>query len=135
MKSLRSPETARSAANVASVAFVIVILLQFLLAAGILPVTMAWGGTQTVLTTPLRLASLASVVVLTLFAYVIRRRAGLCGKAPPGKIVKILSIVITVYVFLNTIANFASSSRAETLVFGSLSLILAASCLFVSFSE
>ena len=67
------------AANVATVLFVVTIILQLLLAAGILPITMAWGGRQSVLTTTLRIASLAAVAILVFFAYVIRRRAGLVG--------------------------------------------------------
>jgi hypothetical protein len=38
----------RFSANTATVLFAVIIVLQLLLAAGILPVTMAWGGTQTV---------------------------------------------------------------------------------------
>lgn len=38
----------RTSANIATILFVIVIILQLLLAAGILPVTMAWGGQQSV---------------------------------------------------------------------------------------
>jgi len=59
--------------------FAVVIILQLLLAAGILPVSMAWGGRQDVLTPNLRVASIVSAVILGLFAYIIRRRAGLLG--------------------------------------------------------
>ena len=38
-------------------------LLQPLLAAGVLPSTMAWGGTQPVLTVSLGIASLVAVVL------------------------------------------------------------------------
>jgi hypothetical protein len=135
VNSLRSPSAGRKAAQVATVAFALVILLQGLLALGVLPISMAWGGTQPVLTTALRLASLAAMVILALAAYVIRRRAGLLDAGRPGGLIKALSWVITAYLLLNTLANFASPSVGEKLLFGPLSLILAVSCLIVSLSR
>ena len=41
-------------ANIATILFGIVALVQLLLAAGVLPITMAWGGRQEVLTPGLR---------------------------------------------------------------------------------
>lgn len=123
------------AANVATVLFAIVIILQLLLAAGILPVTMAWGGTQTELTPALRLASVAAAFILALFAYVIRRRAGLIGDAPPSRAIKIMSWVITAFMVLNTLGNLTSQSTAEKLVFAPLTLLLAISCFVVSISK
>jgi len=51
-----SQSIARTTGNIATLVFIVVIVLQFLLALGILPVTMAWGGSQSVLTPALRLA-------------------------------------------------------------------------------
>lgn len=123
------------AANVATVLFAIVIILQLLLAAGILPVTMAWGGTQTELTPALRLASVAAAFILALFAYVIRRRAGLIGDAPPSRAIKIMSWVITAFMVLNTLGNLTSQSTAEKIVFAPITLLLAISCFVVSISK
>lgn len=123
------------AANIATVLFGIVIVLQLLLALGILPVTMAWGGTQTELTLGLRLASLATVIILALFAYVIRRRAGLIGDPPPSTLIKVLSWVITAFMVLNTLGNLVSQSTAETIVFAPLTILLAICCFIVSISK
>jgi hypothetical protein len=134
-----SPSTTRSAAtiaaNVATVLFAIVIILQLLLAAGILPVTMAWGGTQTELTLTLRLASVAAAIILAGFAYVIRRRAGLISDLPPSTAIKILSWVITAFMVLNTLGNLTSQSTAERIVFTPLTVLLAISCFIVSISK
>ncbi len=70
-------KTPRIAGNAATVLCALTIFLQLLLASGILPITMAWGGREPVLTTNLRLASVASAALLFFFIYVIRRRAGL----------------------------------------------------------
>jgi hypothetical protein len=130
-----SQSTARITGNIATVVFVVVVILQLLLALGILPVTMAWGGSQTVLTPSLRLASVIAALLLTGFAYVIRRRAGLFAHARPSRLIKIIAWVITGFLILNTLGNFASTSIAEKLVFGSLTLVLAIACLLVSTSK
>jgi hypothetical protein len=135
LKKLTSPSAARTAAQVATVAFAVVILLQLAIAVGIVPITMAWGGTQDTLTVAMRIASVAAALVLALAAYVIRRRAGLGTDKPPSVWIKVFSWVITAYLTLNVVANFASPSLGETLLFGPISLILALSCLLVSLSR
>jgi hypothetical protein len=132
---LFSPSTARAAGNVATIVFLVVIVLQILLALGVIPITMAWGGSQTVLTPSLRLSGVLAAVILAGFAYVIRRRAGLLAHARPSNLIKILAWVITVYMALNTLGNIASSSRGETLLFGPLSFVLTLSCLLVAASK
>ena len=135
MNRLFTPTATRTAADIATAGFAITMLLQLLLAAGILPSTMAWGGTQPVLTTALRVTSLVAVVVLGVFAYIIRRRAGLAGRGPVPVWVKVLAWVITLYLAVNTLGNFASPSAVERAVFGPISLILTAACLLVSLSR
>jgi hypothetical protein len=135
LQRLFTPSAVRVAGNVATVAFAVVILLQLLLAAGVLPISMAWGGTQAVLTVPFRIASVAAAGVLGLCAYVIRRRAGLAGEGPPSRATRIFSWVITIYMGLNTLGNFASSSKWETIAFAPLTLVLVLSCLIVSVSR
>ena len=134
MRSSFGLTSAQTAARVATVAFGVAILLQLLLAAGVLPVSMAWGGAQTTLTLPLRIASVLAAGVLALCAYVIRRRAGLAGKGAPSRAIRLLSWVITIYLFLNTAANLLSPSMGEKILFGSITLVLAVSCLIVSAS-
>ncbi len=135
IQQLRSPATARLAANVATVGFGLAAVLQLLLALGLLPVTMAWGGSQTLLTLPLRLASVVAAALLGVFAYGIRRRAGLAGDGRPSTLTKVLAWAIALYMALNTFGNFASSSPGEALLFGPLSLLLALSCLLVAASR
>jgi hypothetical protein len=121
--------------NLATILFALVIVLQILLAVGVLPITMAWGGRQSVLTPGFRLASLAAVVILASFAYVIRRRAGLLGQGPPSLLIKILSWIVTAYMVFNLLGNLTSPSLAEKLVFGPITLLLVVACALVSLSE
>jgi hypothetical protein len=130
-----SQSTARIAGKIATLVFAVVIVLQILLALGILPVTMAWGGRQTVLTPTIRLAHLFAALLLAGFAYVIRRRAGLLVDARPSRLIKILAWLITGFLALSMLGNFTSISPAEKIVFGSLSLVLVIVCLLVSASR
>ena len=125
----------RIAANVATILFVLTIILQLLLAMGILPISMAWGGRQSELTTPLRIASLASGILLGFFIYVIRRRAGLIGDMPIPIITRILSWIITAFMAFNTLGNLASLSIGEKILFAPISFLLAVACLVVSASS
>ncbi len=114
---------------------VIVMVLQLLLAAGILPVTMAWGGRQTELTAALRFSSLIAIILLCYFAYVIARRSGILGAAPPSRLIRILSWLVTAYLIFNTVMNFTSRSAAERWIFGPITLALTVICAMISLSK
>jgi len=114
MSEIKNRSAASIAGNLATVLFVVIIVLQLLLAAGILPISMAWGGQQPVLTTGLRFASLA---------------------APIPTFIKILSWLITAFLVLNTLGNFVSQSTGEKILFGPISLLLAVACFVVSISK
>ena len=128
-------KTPRVAGNAATVLYVLTIILQLLLAFGILPITMAWGGRQPVLTMNLRIASLASAALLFFFIYVVRRRAGLVSDAPITLLVKVLSWLITVFSALNFLGILASLSSGEKILFGPISFLLLVACILVSLSK
>jgi hypothetical protein len=121
-------------ANIATFLFVVVIVLQIFLAAGILPISMAWGGRQSQITDSLRMASILAAVLLGAFIYVIRYRAGLVGNVPMPVLIKVVSWIITALMAINTLGNIASSSTLEKLLFGPITFILTVACLLVSAS-
>ena len=125
----------KDAGNAATVLYALTIILQLLLASGILPITMAWGGREPALTTNLRLASLASAALLFFFIYVIRRRAGLVSDAPITPIIKVLSWLITAFSALNFLGILASLSSGEKILFGPISFLLLVACIVVSLSK
>ncbi len=125
----------RVAGNAATALYALTIILQLLLASGILPITMAWGGREPVLTMNLRIASLASAALLFFFIYIIRRRAGLVSDAPITLIVKVLSWLITVFSALNFLGILASLSSGEKILFGPISFLLLVTCILVSLSK
>lgn len=135
MSLLSNRSVIRVAANVATASFLLMIVFQFLLAFGIMPISMAWGGRQSELTLPLRAASLAAAVLLGLFLLVIRRRAGLIGTPPIPTSIRILSWLITALLVLNTLGNLTSPSVGERLLFGPITVVLTVACLLVSASR
>ena len=127
--------TPRIAGNAATALYALTIILQLLLAFGILPITMAWGGREPVLTTNLRIASLASAALLLFFIYVIRRRAGLVRDASITPIIKVLSWLVTAFSALNFLGILASLSNGEKILFGPISFLLLVACILVALSK
>ena len=132
MSIAQSASVARISANVATILFGATILIQILLAAGVLPVTMAWGGRRDVLTPGLRIAGIVSAIVLGVFALIIRRRAGLLGSEDISTFIKVVAWVVTAYLAVNTFTNITSQSSLEKIVFIPISNILAIACFIVS---
>ena len=122
-------------ANIATILFGIVVLIQLLLAAGVLPITMAWGGRQEVLTPGLRIAGIVSAMILALFAYIIRHRAGLTGAESISVWSKVLAWIVTAYMAFNTFTNLASQSTTEKIVFVPITAVLTIVCFVVSISR
>lgn len=135
MSSLSNTKFIHLTANIATLLFTVVIILQILLAVGILPISMAWGGRQSELTVSLRIASIIAAVLLGVFIYVIRYRAGLISKIPIPVMVKVVSWIITAFMAFNTLGNITSLSTNEQLLFGPVTFILTIACLLVSASK
>lgn len=135
MSYLSNASFVQTSANIASALLAFFIGFQVLLAVGVLPVSMAWGGRQTELTPALRVASLVAVIVLGAFIYIIRYRAGLLGSVPAPTAIRVLAWVVAGYMALNTLGNFASVNNIEKWLFGPLTIIISITCLIVAVSS
>ena len=124
-----------STANVATLLFAVVIVLQLLLAVGVLPVSMAWGGRQSKLTASLRISSIIAAILLGAFIFVIRYRAGLVDNGPIPTVIMVVSWIITAFMAFNTLGNLASKSTKEKIVFGPITALLTLACLLISASS
>ena len=124
-----------STANVATLLFAVVIVLQLLLAAGVLPVSMAWGGRQSKLTASLRISSIIAAILLGAFIFVIWYRAGLVDNGPIPTVIMVVSWIITAFMAFNTLGNLASLSTREKVVFGPITALLTLACLLISASS
>ena len=135
MTYLTKPNFVRNAANIASVLFFIFVVVQLLVAAGIIPISMLWGGRQPELTPSLRVTSVVAAVILGAFIYIIRYRAGLVGRLPQPIIIRVAAWVVTGYMVVNTLGNFASVSTVERFVFGPMTIVLAVTSFIVAASR
>ena len=125
----------KTSANIATWVFGVVIIYQLLIVLGVVPITMAWGGRQDELTLGLRMASIAAMAILILFAMIIRWRAGLMESREISLVIKILAWVVTAYMALNTLGNLTSQSLGEKILLTPLTLILLVTCLLVAASK
>ena len=100
-------------ATVAAIVLGLVIVLQVLLTAGNPLGQAAWRGQYRVLPRALRWASLATVGVLGLAAWVVLARAGLVAPGAEAVAVRVATWVFTGFFCLNTLGNIASQSRVE----------------------
>mmetsp|Transcript_26843 Transcript_26843/g.79344 ORF Transcript_26843/g.79344 Transcript_26843/m.79344 type:complete len:153 (-) Transcript_26843:271-729(-) len=132
MSIFQQGKTARLAAACAVFLFFGMALVQLLIAMGVLPVTIAWGGSQHILTPKLQLASVAASVILMAFSYIIRKRV---QDVPPAPWLKLVSWIIVGCMILNTFGNMASTSPYERLIFTPVTALLAAFCFIVSVSK
>jgi hypothetical protein len=135
MTYLSKPNFVRNAANIASILFAIFIVVQLLVAAGIIPISILWGGRQPELTPSLRVTSVVAAIILSAFIYIIRYRAGLVGSVPQPTIIRVSAWVVTGYMVLNTLGNFASVSNVERFLFGPMTVVLAITSLIVAASR
>lgn len=135
MSYLSRPNFVQTMANVATVLLALFIGMQLLLAAGILPVSIAWGGRQTELTPALRAASVAAAFILVFFIYIIRSRAGLMGPLPVPTWIRVAAWIVTGYMALNTLGNFASVNNVERFVSGPITIAITLACLMVAASR
>ena len=131
-RSAPTTSAGRKAAVAAAIGFAGIALFQVALAAGAPLGDAAWGGADADLSTAQRLASAAAVIVWTAAALVVLGRAGLWAR---GRLVPLFRwgtwslVVVSV---LAALANFASPSRWENLIFGPLALALAVLCTIVA---
>ena len=135
MNFLSDTQFITAAANIATLLFAVVIVLQILLAAGILPVSMAWGGRQPKLTPSLRFANIIAAILLGTFIFVIRYRAGLVGDGSIPAVIVVASWVISAFMAVNTLGNLTSLSTREKVIFGPITALLTLACLLISASS
>lgn len=135
MNYLSNLDFVQNTANIATILFSLFIGVQLLVALGIIPSSILWGGRKPELTPSLRVTSVAAAVIMGAFIYIIRYRAGYVGSMPQPIVIRVLAWVVTGYMALNAAGNFASVSRVERFLFGPITVLLALSSLIVAASK
>jgi len=119
-------------AYAALILLAILIAFQLLLTVGMLPAEITWGGQLSEITPVFRFSSLGAILVLVGFAYVLARRSSVLGTEPPSLLLRVVSWLITAYLFLNSVIYYLSPNPWEKWFFGPLTFILAAISLVIS---
>lgn len=118
----------------AAIVLGMVMVLQLLLAAGFPLGQAAWGGQNEVLSANLRWASLATVGVLGLAAWIVLARSGLVAPGAAPVAVRVGMWAFVGFLSLNTLGNIASSSAVERYVMAPVALLLVVSFIMVASS-
>jgi hypothetical protein len=121
-------------AIVGAIALGLVMVFQLLLVAGFPLAHAAWGGQYRVLPSNLRWASLASVGVLGLAAWVVLARAGLVAPGAGPVAIRVATWVFAGFWSLNTVGNVASRSAAERYGMTPVALLLVGCFIVVAWS-
>lgn len=121
-------------AIVASIVLGLVMVLQLLLALGFPLGQAAWRGQYRVLPTKLRWASLATVVILGLAAWVVLAKAGLVFPGTEPVAVGVATWVLAGFLLLNAVGNLASHSPAERYAMTPVALLLVVCFIIVALS-
>ncbi|MGA2969136.1 MAG: hypothetical protein ABSE75_04960 [Acidimicrobiales bacterium] len=109
----------------ASIGIISLAVFQMLLAAGLPYGAAAFGGTNTVLPSRLRLASAISAVLFWVALYVALAEGGLFGASGRSTFVRITIWIFVAIFGLSGIANIASRSRWERNLMAPVALVLA----------
>jgi hypothetical protein len=124
----RPNRTIRRAGVAAAIGFIAIAIFELVLAAGAPLGHAAYGGAHAHLSTAQRIASGVAVLVWTGAALIALGRAGLWSAGRPGHLFQWGAWLLVAVNILAALANFASHSRSENLIFGPLALILAVLC-------
>jgi hypothetical protein len=79
--------------------------------------------------------SVVAAIVLGAFIYVIRYWAGLVGSTPIPTGIRIGAWVVTGFLALKALGNFASANTTEKLLFGPTTIIILIACVVISLSN
>lgn len=114
----------RKAAGVAFIILsMVMVVVHLLIIFGVLPFTIIWGGSiQDV--GQLYPMEVVAISVLIAFAVIQAKQSRILKIKGKPLIWKILSIVVLLYLILNTLGNFASGVKVEKILFGSITLIM-----------
>lgn len=119
----------------AAAGFLAIAVFQVALALGAPLGRAAWGGTQTQLPTPLRVASAVAIVVWVVAALVVLARAGIDASPIPEPAARWATWIVVGLVGVGAFVNFASRSRWERFLWGPMSTILTVLSVVVATSD
>jgi uncharacterized membrane protein len=106
-------------------------LFQIALIAGAPLGNYAWGGAHRILPTKLRIGSVVSIILYTVFAIILLNKAGIVSLFSN---VDVATWALTVYFFVGVLMNGISRSKKERAVMTPVALLLAVLSLVIALS-
>ena len=120
------------AAIIAVAIFVVISVIQLLLAIGLPLGKLAFGGKYEKLPTNMRIMSIVSIGIFTVASIAILERAGLLIIFNIPIFTLVFVWIIAIYLAFNTMLNIMSKSKQEKLIMTPLSLISSIFCFIVA---
>ena len=120
------------AAIIAVAVFVVVSIIQLLLALGLPLGKLAYGGKYEKLPTNMRIMSIVVIGIFALGSFSVLERVGIITILNNPIFTLIVVWIIAVYLAFNTLLNAVSKSKQEKLIMTPLSLISAICCFLVA---
>jgi hypothetical protein len=117
--------SANTAGKLLIVLLAVLAVFHVLISLKIVPPGSAWGGQVADSSSELVVLELLALVVIILFALVVRAKLNMVRLARRGKSVDFGLWLIALYFLLNTIGNILSEVALENFLFAPLSLIMA----------
>ena len=122
----------RGAGITVAVGFVGLALFQLALAAGAPLGAAAWGGTERVLPTTLRVGSAVAALIYMAATFAVLRCAGFPIEWVPARFARIATWVLGVVLPVSAVANIASESGWERYLLAPTGLFLGILCLLIA---
>jgi hypothetical protein len=128
---MRHRRVVRGAAIAVVLGFAGLAAFQLALAAGAPLGAAAWGGTDRVLPTTLRIGSAVAVVIYVVGAFAVLRCAGFNIGWIPARFARVVTWILGVGLPLSALANVASESEWERYLLAPVGLVLGTLCLVI----
>jgi hypothetical protein len=106
-------------------AFGLLLVLHILIIAQILPADFVWGGQVKTDGSNLMQLEIVAITLTLFFAGIVAAKNKSLQAKKPNILITIGMWVVFAYLVLNTLGNFASGVRAETLFFAPLTIVMA----------
>jgi hypothetical protein len=129
---VRDQRFARRAAIAVVAGFAALAAFQLALVAGAPLGAAAWGGTETVLPTPLRFGSAVAVLFYVVGAFAVLKCAGFNIRWMPIRFARIATWVLGIVLPLSALANLASESEWERFLLAPIGLCLGVLCVLIA---
>ena len=106
-------------------AFILMLVMHALILLRLIPADIVWGGQVKADQSNLLSLEIVAITLTLVFTGIVAQKLKLLKIGESKKAVNVGIWIVFAYLILNTLGNFASGVKAETLVFGPLTIVMA----------